>query len=48
MHCKNIRNDEGYWIKLENFMQKHYKSSLSHGICDDCMKKYYSEFSKKI
>ncbi len=43
MHCKEIRDDEGYWNQLEKFISEHSEAQFSHGICDKCMEKYYLE-----
>lgn len=45
MHCKNVRNDKGFWGKVENYLSAHSDMQFSHGICPDCMKKYYPEFA---
>lgn len=42
-HCKKIRNDEGYWEQVESYIEKTTLSTLTHGICPDCMKKYFPE-----
>ena len=42
--CKNIRDDSGYWNKLEAYIYEHSEVQFSHGICPDCAKKYYAEF----
>jgi DNA-binding response OmpR family regulator len=34
MHCKQIRNDKGYWNQLEVFIEKHSEAQFSHGICE--------------
>ena len=47
-HCKNIRNDKGYWEKVEIYMSEHTKFEFTHGICPDCMQKYYSEYVDDI
>jgi methyl-accepting chemotaxis protein len=44
MHCKKIRDDEGYWNKIENYISEHSQAELSHGICNECASKYYSDF----
>lgn len=44
MHCKNIRKDDGFWVKVEHYIEDHSDAEFSHGICPDCMKKYYSEY----
>lgn len=46
-HCKNIRNDEGYWQKLEAYVSEHSEATFSHGICPDCIKKHYPEYYKE-
>jgi PAS domain S-box-containing protein len=42
-YCKNIRDDKGYWSKLESYIQKHSGTEFSHGICPECAKKYYPD-----
>ncbi|MCP3898318.1 MAG: DUF3365 domain-containing protein [Desulfobacteraceae bacterium] len=42
-NCKKIRDDKGYWNQLEKFISDNSEALFSHGICDECMKKYYSE-----
>jgi two-component system, response regulator PdtaR len=46
-HCNNIRNDEGYWEKVADYIRKHSQAEFSHSICPECMKKYYSEFNEE-
>ena len=36
MSCKKIRDDEGYWEKLETFLSQRSEAVLSHGLCPDC------------
>ncbi len=43
MHCKKIRDDQGYWYKLEKYLAEHTEAEFSHGICDNCLKKMYPE-----
>ena len=43
-HCKNIRDDKGYWNRIEAYIHKHSGTEFSHGICPECAKKYYPEF----
>lgn len=46
-HCKNIRDDDGYWHKVENYVGKHTSATFSHGICPECMEKHYKHIKKK-
>ncbi len=41
MHCKKIRDDKGYWNKIEMYIMKHSEAKFSHGICERCVEKYY-------
>jgi len=43
MHCKQIRNDQGYWVRLEEFIHHHSEAEFSHSLCPDCLEKYYPE-----
>ena len=42
--CKNIRNDEGYWQRIEDYIASHSEAVFSHGLCPDCAAKLYPEF----
>lgn len=46
-HCKKIRDDSGYWNQVEKYITEHSNAVFSHGICPECLQKYYPEFSKK-
>ena len=35
--CKKIRDDEGYWQKLETYLTRHTDAKFTHGICPDCL-----------
>lgn len=43
MHCKNVRDDKGYWNRVEAFVQSHTEARFSHGLCPDCERKHYPE-----
>jgi PAS domain S-box-containing protein len=43
-NCKKIRDDKGFWMQVESYIQRHSQAHFSHGICPDCMKKLYPEF----
>ena len=42
-YCHNIRDDEGFWNRLEAYIQEHSDARFSHGICPDCAKKHHPE-----
>jgi len=39
--CKKIRDDKGYWNRLETYLQEHSGATLTHGICPECVQKLY-------
>lgn len=43
-NCKKIRDDQGYWKQVEVYVRDHSEAEFSHGICPECIKKYYPEF----
>jgi PAS domain S-box-containing protein len=43
-HCKKIRDDKGYWKKVDVYIHQHTEADISHGICPDCAEKYYPEY----
>lgn len=40
MYCKKIRNDQGYWDRIEKYISEHSNAELSHGMCPDCYARY--------
>ena len=38
MYCKEIRDDKGYWNRLEKFITEHSTAQFSHCICPKCMR----------
>jgi len=39
--CKKIRDDRGYWKRIESYIQEHSEAEFSHGICPECAQKLY-------
>lgn len=44
-HCKKVRDDEGYWNQIDSYIQAHSEVVFSHGICQECAKKYYADYN---
>jgi hypothetical protein len=44
-YCKQIRDDKGYWNKVEKFIAEHTEAEFTHSICPDCMKEHFPEYS---
>ena len=43
-HCKQIRDDEGFWSQVEHYVEDHTHVKFSHGICPECKKEHYPDF----
>ena len=41
--CKDIRNDDGSWERIESFFRRRSDAEFSHGICPDCSRILYPE-----
>ncbi len=42
--CKKIRDDNGYWNQIENYISRHSRAEFTHSICPDCAKRIYPEY----
>lgn len=46
-NCKNVRDDQGYWSRVENYIREHTEAEFSHAVCPDCMNKLYPQFRER-
>lgn len=46
--CKKIRDDQGYWQQVEEYVTQHSEAEFSHGICPQCMEKLYPETYERM
>jgi len=40
-NCKKIRDDEGYWQQIEQYIQDRSDAQFSHSVCPECAAKLY-------
>lgn len=40
-YCKSIRNDQGFYQKVEAYLATHSDVTFTHGICPECIKKHF-------
>ncbi len=45
MSCGDVRDDKGYWTRVEEFVASHAGTRFSHGLCPDCMVALYPEYA---
>jgi len=41
--CQKIRNDRGYWDRIETYIQAHSDATFSHGLCPECAQQLYPD-----
>ncbi|MDM8551557.1 response regulator [Desulfobacterales bacterium HSG2] len=42
-NCKRIRDDKGYWNRIEAYVESHSDARFSHGLCEECSDKLYGD-----
>ncbi len=45
--CKKIRDDQGYWQVVDDYIRQHSLAEFSHGLCPACAQKLYPEYYQK-
>ncbi len=41
--CKQIRDDQGYWRQIEEYLREHSEAVFSHGLCPKCARELYGD-----
>jgi PAS domain S-box-containing protein len=39
--CKKIRDSEGQWLAVEEYLSRHSRARFTHDLCPECAKKLY-------
>jgi PAS domain S-box-containing protein len=39
--CKKVRDDQGFWNQVEDYIVKHSEADFSHSVCPSCTREYY-------
>jgi len=47
VYCKQIRSEDGEWVRLEKYVREHTHADFSHGLCPECYKTHYPEIYKE-
>lgn len=45
--CKKIRDDKGYWKKLETYLEEHSGAEFTHSLCPACEERFYLSSTPK-
>jgi len=46
--CKRVRDDQGYWQGLEDFVEQHSEVLFTHSLCPACTEKWTPEFHPQL
>ncbi|MDB6118593.1 MAG: hypothetical protein JWO08_2374 [Verrucomicrobiaceae bacterium] len=46
-HCKDIRDEDGTWHQIEEYVTLRSEARFSHGICPGCIDKHYGDILDK-
>jgi len=44
--CKKVRDDQGYWQQVEDYLMEHSDAAFSHALCPECLKVHYPEYEQ--
>lgn len=44
--CHRVRDDSGYWERVEAFLERNTRRSITHGVCPDCRDRELAELDK--
>jgi len=44
--CRKVRDDDTYWMKVEDYFEKHSMAAVSHGICPNCAEEMKGEIEE--
>ena len=45
--CKKVRDDDGVWSEVESYISKRSEAEFTHGMCPDCLRKYYPKYYQR-
>ena len=45
--CKKMRDDRGYWNRVETYIAERTEADFSHALCPDCSREHCPELHKK-
>ncbi len=45
--CKNVRDDQGYWDRIEDFFTAQSGQEFTHCMCPECEKKVFADLEER-
>ena len=47
-YCKNVKDEEGRWHKMEKYIRQRSEAEFSHGICGDCAVAQFPDYADTL
>jgi GAF domain-containing protein len=47
-YCREVRDDRGYWQRVEDYMAKRGTMKFTHGICPRCVGKHFPDVADAV
>ena len=44
--CHKVRDDEGYWERIEVYIKDHSEAEITHGLCPECVARLYPDLEE--
>lgn len=44
VRCRKIKDEDGYWQLVEEYIESHTELLFSHGLCDSCSSELYGKY----
>ncbi|MBI9098850.1 MAG: response regulator [Spirochaetaceae bacterium] len=44
VRCRKIKDEDGYWQLVEEYIENHTELLFSHGLCDGCSNELYGKY----
>ena len=46
-YCKKVRDDQGYWRQVEEYLHQKAGAEFSHSLCPQCIAEHYPNFKPR-
>ncbi len=46
--CKKVRDDEGYWQRIERYIEQRTEATFTHGLCPTCIQGLYPGLAQEM
>lgn len=45
--CKKMRDDQGFWQQLEDYLREHTEATFTHGMCPECLDRQIASLERR-